>query len=164
MIQHLVLGALLIVQQALCIWQQQRFPFLSLKNQSLYSIKQQRLWNLLWLDAIVIMMILASIIEAMIWAGCYVWLGAIEQFEEAVYFSIVTYTTLGYGDITLSTDWRFLASLEAASGIIFFGWTTAIVMAAFQNIYFPKELIMNKKRHTYQKIRTKLWIYFAVLR
>ena len=73
------------------------------------------------------------------WAGCYVWVGAVEQFEDALYFSIVTYTTLGYGDITLNPDWRFLSSLEAASGIIIFGWSTAIVIAAFQNIYFSKK-------------------------
>jgi hypothetical protein len=75
----------------------------------------------------------------MIWGGFYVWFGAIEQFEEAVYFSIVTYTTLGYGDITLNAEWRLLSSLEAASGIIYFGWSTAIVIAAFQNLYFSKK-------------------------
>ena len=138
MIQHLLLGALLIIATSIVHLAATRVSVSIIKKAKTYSVKQQRIWNLVWLDAIVIMMILASIAEATIWAGCYVWLGAIEQLEAAVYFSIVTYTTLGYGDITLSTDWRFLASLEAASGIIFFGWTTAIVMGAFQNIYFPK--------------------------
>lgn len=138
MIQHLLLGSLLIIITSIVHLGATKISLFIIQKSKTYSKKQQRLWNLFWLDAIVIMMILAAILEASIWAGCYVWLGAIEQFEEAVYFSIVTYTTLGYGDITLNPDWRFLSSLEAASGIIFFGWTTAIVIAAFQNIYFPK--------------------------
>ena len=60
-------------------------------------------------------------------------------------FSIVTFTTLGYGDIILSENWRILASMEAAAGIIFFGWSTAIVFMAIQNIYYDK--INNYKTH-----------------
>ena len=49
---------------------------------------------------------------------------------------MVTYTTLGYGDIVLHERWRVLASFEAANGIIMFGWTTAIVMAVIRQVYF----------------------------
>ncbi|MDX8339047.1 potassium channel family protein [Draconibacterium sp. IB214405] len=98
-----------------------------------------RIRNFIWLDSIVLLLILTSLLESIIWAVCYVKLAAFEHFEEAVYFSIVTFTTLGYGDITLDVNWRILASLEAASGIIVFGWSTAIVMGAIQNI------ILNKK-------------------
>ena len=93
------------------------------------------------LDAIVMLMIAAAVVEAMIWAGCFYLVGAIPDFEEAVYFSIVTYATLGYGDIALNPDWRILASLEAATGIVIFGWSTAIVMAAIQNIDFSGKSI-----------------------
>ena len=96
--------------------------------------------KLIFLDAIVVMMIVAAIVEAMIWAGYFTMAGAIETFEESLYFSIVTYTTLGYGDITLGEEWRILASLEAATGIIIFGWSTANVMSAIQNIYFGQPL------------------------
>ena len=84
-------------------------------------------------------MFLASIIEAVIWAISYLALDAIQSFEEALYFSIVTFTTLGFGDITLKESWRLLASLQAANGIIVFGWSTAITMAAVQKFYFIKE-------------------------
>ena len=49
---------------------------------------------------------------------------------------MVTFTTLGYGEIVLDEQWPLLASFEAANGIIMFGWTTAIVIAAVQRVYF----------------------------
>ena len=52
---------------------------------------------------------------------------------------MVTFTTLGYGDIVLDENWRLLASFEAATGIIMFGWTTAIVLASLQSAYYGKK-------------------------
>jgi Ion channel len=46
-----------------------------------------------------------------------------------------TFTTLGYGDITLDKDWRLLSSFEAANGLLMFGWSTALVFTAVQWIY-----------------------------
>lgn len=90
----------------------------------------------LWVSIIALIMFGASIIEALVWAVTYMLIGAIEHFEEALYFSIVTYTTLGYGDIVLSEGNRLLASFEAANGIIIFGWSTAIIIAVVQRFYF----------------------------
>jgi hypothetical protein len=56
------------------------------------------------------------------WALVYVALNAIEGVEQAFYFSMVTFTTLGYGDIVLSECWRLLASFESGIGIIMFGY------------------------------------------
>ena len=56
--------------------------------------------------------------------------------EAAFYFSLVSFTTLGFGDITLDENFRLLASIEAANGIIIFGWSTAIVVAVVQHMYF----------------------------
>ncbi|MHC4991381.1 MAG: potassium channel family protein [Planctomycetota bacterium] len=85
---------------------------------------------------LVLVMFAASLIESGMWATAYLLVGAIGGVEEALYFSMVTYTTLGYGDVTLEPPWRLLASFQAANGIIMFGWTTAIIMAAVQRIYF----------------------------
>ena len=40
-----------------------------------------------------------------IWALCYVLLGEFSSLERALYFSSTTYSTLGYGDLTLSEEW-----------------------------------------------------------
>ncbi len=88
---------------------------------------------------IVLIMFFVSLIEVLVWAITYLLLNTIDGFEQALYFSMVTFTTLGYGDVTLEEQWRLLASFEAANGIIMFGWTTAIVMAAVHHTYFSKE-------------------------
>lgn len=43
------------------------------------------------------------------------------DFSDAVYFSIVTWTTLGYGDFQPPQQLRILAALEAALGYVFLG-------------------------------------------
>ena len=86
----------------------------------------------------VLIIFAASMVESIVWAAAYIKVEAVQTFTDALYFSIVTYTTLGYGDITLNEDWRLLASFQAAIGIIIFGWSTAIVVASVQNIYNKK--------------------------
>jgi hypothetical protein len=87
---------------------------------------------------VVLMMFLASLLEVLVWAVTFLVLNAIEGFEPALYFSMVTFTTLGYGEIVLDEQWRLLASFAAANGIIMFGWTTALVLAVVQRVYFPE--------------------------
>jgi len=91
------------------------------------------------ISLVVLMMFLASVLEAGTWAAVYLALGAIPDLETALYFSIVTFTTLGYGDITLDAGWRLLASFQAANGTIMFGWTTAIVMAVIHRMVSARE-------------------------
>ena len=88
--------------------------------------------------ALVVVMFLASVLESTVWAVTYVMLGAIEGFERAIYFSTVTYTTLGYGDVVMEDRWRLLSAFEAADGIIMFGWTTALIFAAV-NIFYRND-------------------------
>ena len=89
----------------------------------------------LGISTLVIVMFLILLLEAMVWALTYRLLGAIPDLETAIYFSMVTYTTLGYGDVLLEGRWRLLGSIEAANGIIMFGWTTAILMTSIRQIY-----------------------------
>lgn len=86
-------------------------------------------------SAAVLLMFLVSVLEVMIWAVTYLILEVFDALEPAMYFSMVTFTTLGYGDVVLDENWRLLASFQAASGIIMFGWTTAVVIAVVQHVY-----------------------------
>ena len=87
-------------------------------------------------SGVVIIMFCVSLFEVLLWAIPYLASGSLQGFEEAVYFSMVTYTTLGSGDVVLSERWRLLASFEAANGIIMFGWPTAIIMAVIKKVYY----------------------------
>ena len=99
-----------------------------------HSLIQTHLGRASLVAGTVLLLFLAAVIEVMIWAWTYLQVGALEGLEAATYFSMVTFTTLGYGDITLSEDWRLLASFQAAIGIIMFGWTTAIIVALIQRM------------------------------
>jgi Ion channel len=91
------------------------------------------------LAAFVLWLFLATILEVWAWAVLYLALGAIAPIEKAVYFSTVTFTTLGFGDITLGEEWRLLSSFEAANGLLMFGWSTALVFAAVQWVYADRK-------------------------
>jgi len=87
------------------------------------------------LAAFVLWLFLATIAEVWTWAVLYLALGAVVSLEQAVYFSTVTFTTLGFGDITLDEKWRLLSSFEAANGLLMFGWSTALVFVAVKWVY-----------------------------
>jgi len=64
--------------------------------------------------------------------------GALQKIEAALYFSTVTFPTLGYEDILLDEKWRLMAAFEAANGIILFGLTTAVFVGVVQLLYFSE--------------------------
>ncbi|MBL8795229.1 MAG: two pore domain potassium channel family protein [Planctomycetia bacterium] len=80
-------------------------------------------------------LLLLHFAEAGVWAGAYRLLGLLPDLETAVYFSITSYTTVGYGDVVLPVSWRLLGPIEAAVGILMLGWSTAILVAAIQRVY-----------------------------
>jgi len=83
-------------------------------------------------------MFLAIVIEVWMWALLYLYdpsITTLPDMETAFYFSMVTFTTLGYGDVVLTGQWRTLASIQAANGVIVFGWTTALIFYFMQRIY-----------------------------
>jgi hypothetical protein len=76
-------------------------------------------------------------IDVVLWACIYRLRSALPNFEDALYFSTVTFTTVGYGDIVLDRETRLLATFEAANGWIIFGWATALMMIVIQKLFFP---------------------------
>lgn|SRR5215211_505761 len=92
-------------------------------------------WRAVFLQFSILMIVLmlGNIIQIAFWALLYTALGAFEDFETAAYFSGVTFTSLGYGDVVLSGRMRLLAPLQAANGLMMFGITTAVFIAAVQH-------------------------------
>ena len=85
----------------------------------------------------ILFLLIPIVFDVTLWATFYYLGGALPSFEEALYFSTVTFTTDGYGDIVLGREWRQLATFEAVNGWIIFGWATALIMAVIQRLYFP---------------------------
>ncbi len=57
------------------------------------------------------------------------------SFNDIFYYSIITFTTLGYGDITISSSWKLLSGVEAINGIMLIGWSTALMYSLIQNVF-----------------------------
>ena len=87
------------------------------------------------LSTTVLTLIALHTIQIAMWAVAYLVLVEVSElttFESALYFSFVTFTTLGYGDITLSEPWRVMSGIQALNGILLVGWTTAFLFAVVQ--------------------------------
>ena len=85
-----------------------------------------------------VVLLLLHFIEVVLWALFYFMLpdnAGLNNWPEAVYFSVVTFTTLGYGDVTLSPAWRQLSGMEAMVGIGVFGLTTASLFTVIQRVW-----------------------------
>ncbi len=82
----------------------------------------------------ILLIALFHTVEIWAWALLYHLLDQFESFETALYFSTVTFTTLGYGDIVLQERWQLLSSVEAVNGIILFGVSTAVVFEILRRL------------------------------
>ena len=79
--------------------------------------------------AVTCWLIVIHVIEISVWGLFYFWRGCLPDAESAFYFSGVTYTTVGYGDLVLPKPWRMLAPLEAVTGILMCGLSTGLFFA-----------------------------------
>ncbi|MFK5996620.1 MAG: ion channel [Rhodobacterales bacterium] len=72
--------------------------------------------------------VMAHSIEVWVWAFSFDLSNAVPNIGEAVYFALTTYTTLGYGDITLSEGFRVYAAMASVNGLLNFGLSTAFLV------------------------------------
>ena len=68
-----------------------------------------------------------------LWAGFLVLLGALQTYDDAFYFSLVTFATLGYGDVVLAPCYRIFGALGATCGSLMLSWSTALIFAAISH-------------------------------
>jgi hypothetical protein len=96
-------------------------------------------WRITGLFVLVaVWIVLLHLVEITLWAGVYVWNGAMPDMQSALYFSAVTYTTTGYGDIVLPMEWRLDGAMEALTGILMCGWSTGFFFAIVSRVYGPQ--------------------------
>jgi hypothetical protein len=79
-------------------------------------------------------LILIHLSEISVWALFYLWRGCMPNIEAAFYFSGVTYTTIGYGDLVLTKPWRMLGPVEGLVGILMFGLSTGYFFIVVSHI------------------------------
>ena len=77
--------------------------------------------------ATVSVLMAAHMLEVLVWALAYAIVDAVPTGADLVYFALVNYTTLGYGDVTPMAGWRLLGPMTAMNGVLLFGWSTAII-------------------------------------
>jgi hypothetical protein len=81
--------------------------------------------------------ILIGLIEIAVWGLFYVWKQGMPDLQSSMYFSTVTYTTTGYGDLVLPKEWRLVGGIEALTGILMCGWSTGFFFAVVSKMYWP---------------------------
>jgi voltage-gated potassium channel len=79
--------------------------------------------------------ILLHLGETGIWAAFYYERGLFEDFETSFYFSLGSYTTIGYGDVVLPQRWRLFGGLEGISGVLLCGLSGAFIFVVVNALF-----------------------------
>lgn len=95
------------------------------------------LWKALISSVVVLLVFVIHIVIMHLWALLFMFrdCAPLESFADALYFSTVVYTTLGFGDFILEPPCRMLSGIEGANGFILFGWTAAFIFEIVTRIY-----------------------------
>ena len=103
---------------------------------TLYALTPNNLWPVFRrLLRMIWWLLLLHLAEISIWGLFYLWRGCLPNAEAAFYFSGVTYTTLGYGDVVLAKPWRPLAPIEGLVGVIMVGLSTGYFFVVVSRIH-----------------------------
>ena len=89
-------------------------------------VKSQSFPKIAVLTITVIGIFFSHTAQMWLWASFYFFNDILSSFEEALYFSVATFSTVGYGDVVLDKNWRLLSGIQSANGLMLFGWSTAL--------------------------------------
>ena len=79
------------------------------------------------LIGVVAILLVSHFVGVVVWASFYYLSGLINDLSHAMFYSINSYTTLGTGGIILNEGWRGFGNFEAMTGMLMFGWSTAVL-------------------------------------
>lgn len=122
MTRNLVIG---LPTTLICLLLQALVLAIVLRHYARWKLKRKKLGDAALLCTVMLVLLMGNLAQMAIWAALFRYLAEFKDFETALYFSGITFATLGYGDIILSERWRLLSALEAANGILMFGVSTA---------------------------------------
>jgi hypothetical protein len=115
-----------------------------------------RLWRPTWLLVrVASWLILLHLLEISLWALLYTWGHAMPNAHDAFYFSSVTYTTTGYGDLVLPEQWRLIGGVEALTGILMCGWSTGFFFAIVSRMHGSRQATIAGQRPAADESPTK---------
>jgi hypothetical protein len=90
-------------------------------------------WStVLVINGVMTLLVIGNLVQIAIWAILFLLLDEFDTFAAAAYHSAVNFATLGYGDVVMSEQNRFLGPMEAINGVLMVGVSTAALMGAFQ--------------------------------
>ena len=89
---------------------------------------------MLVLCATALWVLLQMTVAVWLWALTFSGLGIFATLEEAVYFALVTFTTLGFGDILLPIEWRLLSGMASLNGLLNIGLVTAAMIEVLRQL------------------------------
>jgi Ion channel. len=102
------------------------------------ALPDVRFWPVTWrLVRVAWRLVLLHLAEIVVWALFYWWQKCLPDLESSFYFSGVTYTTLGYGDLVLPREWRLLGPVEGLAGILMCGLSTGFFFAVVGRFWLP---------------------------
>lgn len=74
---------------------------------------------------VVLAMFMLHGLEIWAFALLYWMAGAVPDLENALYFSTISYSTVGYNDTHIASDWRLVGAFQSILGVFLLGWSTA---------------------------------------
>lgn len=83
----------------------------------------------------ILTVLLGISIDIWLWSFVLLFADALPSLEESVYFSLVSFTTLGFGDIVLGKEWRIMGAMIAANGLLIFGWSIAFMTELVRKLH-----------------------------
>lgn len=90
--------------------------------------------NIVTLTTLTLWLIAAISAALWLWALLFYWLGEFDSIQTSIYFSTVSATTLGYGDVLLSEQWQLLSGFLAANGLVLFSLNTAFLFDVLRRL------------------------------
>jgi hypothetical protein len=91
------------------------------------------------LSVILLTLFIGHMVQVLIWAFLFMFLGEFSEFLTAFYHSAVNFAALGYGDIVMSEKWRLLGALEASNGVLMFGLSAGTILSVMIKLILRHE-------------------------